>query len=56
MIYRHKITGVEIDVNSELSGAWEPVKPNRPAEAEAPKPAAKPAPKTAAKPAAKKRG
>lgn len=34
MIYRHKITGAEIDVESTMSGDWEPVKaPARPAHA-----------------------
>ena len=26
MRYRHKLTGAEIDVNSEIGGDWEPVK------------------------------
>lgn len=34
MIWRHKITGVEIDVESTMGGDWEPVKaPGRPAHA-----------------------
>lgn len=40
MQYRHKVTGVIIDIPSEISGAWEPVK-----QTETPEPAVKPAKK-----------
>lgn len=33
MIYRHKVTGVTIDVESTMSGDWEPVKATGPARA-----------------------
>lgn len=33
MIYRHKVTGVTIDVESTMGGDWEPVKATGPARA-----------------------
>ncbi len=51
MLYRHKITGAMIDVESTVGGDWEPVKapvPVHAADQKADKPAAeKPAPKKA---------
>lgn len=39
MRYRHKKTGVEIDVNSEIRGDWEPVEaPKAPQQEDAPAP------------------
>lgn len=60
MIYRHKITGVEIDVNGGLSGAWEPVNDALQATSEeapnkTPAPKKKPAARPSAKGAVKKK-